>query len=209
MAYTEEDGAANPDAGSVAQPPVLAPLEMAPVGPASAETTKVEAAKVETVQVKTAQAPVAASPIAASPIVGQAAATRATALRDRVAPAVERLLAEQVAAWNAGDLERFMDVYWRSDDLRFVSNQETMQGWRRTLESYVERYGGADVGPGSLGRLELEDLDVKLITDDVAITVGSYKVSQNGAESNGVFSLVMRNIDGAWRIVHDHSSQRE
>ncbi len=34
---------------------------------------------------------------------------------------ISSVLAEQVAAWNAGDIDAFMQPYWRSEELTFIS----------------------------------------------------------------------------------------
>ena len=45
--------------------------------------------------------------------------TTATAqLKDE--SAIKKTLNEQLAAWNAGDVNRFMATYWQSDSLMFI-----------------------------------------------------------------------------------------
>jgi ketosteroid isomerase-like protein len=107
----------------------------------------------------------------------------------------------QVAAWNEGNLQAFMDIYWKSDDLKFVSGTTITKGWSSTLKQYRERYSN---GAG-LGRLTLGKPDVQMVTDDVAVITGRFHHSADEASTSGAFSLVMRRFDGLWRIVHDHS----
>ncbi|WP_411819768.1 nuclear transport factor 2 family protein [Hyphococcus formosus] len=111
----------------------------------------------------------------------------------------------QAAAWNEGNLEAFMETYWKSDDLKFVSNTSITRGWSSTMKRYRETYGGG----ATLGQLGFEKLDVKMITDDVATVTGRFNLDQDGELSSGTFSLVMRRDNGAWRIVHDHTSSDE
>src|SRR5206468_651044 len=40
--------------------------------------------------------------------------------------AIRKVLEEQVAAWNKGDLEAFMTGYWNSADLTFSSGKQTI-----------------------------------------------------------------------------------
>ncbi|MBB5518357.1 DUF4440 domain-containing protein [Amphiplicatus metriothermophilus] len=122
--------------------------------------------------------------------------------RLRSAPEVIRATLEaQAAAWNDGDLEAFMKVYWNSPDMRFVSGSSVSRGWAAALKRYRERYGQGD----SLGYLSFENLDVQMIEDDVAIVVGRFLLERAEGNGAGAFTLVMRRIDGAWRIVHDHT----
>src|SRR5215472_2942119 len=50
--------------------------------------------------------------------------------------AILALLNEQTAAWNRGDLERFMNGYWKSDETEFVSALGVSRGWQALLERY-------------------------------------------------------------------------
>ena len=117
---------------------------------------------------------------------------------------VRATLAAQAAAWNEGNLDAFMNGYWRNDGLKFVSNGEITKGWSATQRRYRDRYG-ADEG---LGQLKIERLDVQLVTEDVAVVTGRIKHAQEDKQAEGVFSLVMRRDSGTWRIVHDHTATR-
>lgn len=115
---------------------------------------------------------------------------------------IRATLMAQAAAWNEGDLDGFMDAYWKSDRLKFVSGVSMTKGWDATLKRYRDRYSG---GAG-LGRLGFERLDVELVTDDVAVVTGRFNLERQGEASSGMFSLVMRRDNGAWRVVHDHTN---
>src|SRR5262245_34598103 len=53
---------------------------------------------------------------------------------------IRRVLTEQDAAWNKGDLEGYMAGYWKSSDLSFFSGKDRTRGWQATLERYVKKY---------------------------------------------------------------------
>ncbi|MEM9617635.1 MAG: DUF4440 domain-containing protein [Pseudomonadota bacterium] len=110
----------------------------------------------------------------------------------------------QVAAWNEGNLDAFMETYWKSDKLKFVSGNKVTQGWSATQKKYRERHGDND---GDLGRLSLDKTDFVQITDDVGVVTGRFNLVKDGASSAGAFSLVMKRVDGMWRIAHDHSTE--
>ncbi|GJL92530.1 nuclear transport factor 2 family protein [Hyphococcus sp.] len=118
------------------------------------------------------------------------------------ADVVRATLMAQAAAWNEGDLDGFMNGYWKNDELKFVSGGNITKGWDATLKRYRDRYSG---GSG-LGQLGFEKLDVELVTDNVAVVTGRFNLLNNGVNSTGLFTLVMRRDNGAWRIVHDHTS---
>ncbi|MEM9170100.1 MAG: hypothetical protein AAGC56_10640, partial [Pseudomonadota bacterium] len=86
-------------------------------------------------------------------------------LRDARAPrpapeVIRQVLKAQAAAWNDGDIAGFMEGYWKSPRLRFVSGQTVTRGWESTLNRYRERYGDGD----ALGQLDFDDLDVTMIS---------------------------------------------
>ena len=114
---------------------------------------------------------------------------------------IRHTLEAQAAAWNEGDLDAFMGGYWKDQNLRFVSGTEVTRGWSRTLKRYRARYGeGAE-----MGELAFDKVDVKMVTDDVAVVVGRFALARAGVEDSGVFSLVMKRMRDRWRIVHDHT----
>lgn len=117
--------------------------------------------------------------------------------------AIYQVLDEQAAAWNRGDLDAFMDGYWRSPDLVFTSGARVQRGWRTTLDRYRSSYGDS---PASMGHLAFHDVEVHPLSDDAAWVLGRWRLEREGGESGGVFTLVFRRIDGRWRIVHDHTS---
>ena len=126
--------------------------------------------------------------------------------RDGTAP-VRALLDAQVAAWNRGDLEGFMAGYWRSPGLVFCSGATVSKGWDATLERYRKRYQAEG---GEMGKLRFESLEVEPLGPDAAFARGEYWLRMSdGQQPHGRFTLVLRRLSGAWRIVHDHTSAAE
>ncbi len=115
---------------------------------------------------------------------------------------IRATLAAQAAAWNEGNLDAFMATYWKSDDLKFVSGIDVTKGWSATMKRYRERYAD-DSGLGWLG---FDRVEVTMTTDDVAVVTGRFTHSKGEQATSGVFSMVMRRLNGVWRIVHDHTS---
>jgi hypothetical protein len=61
-----------------------------------------------------------------------------------------------------------------------------------------------------MGRLRFDAVEVVLLGEDAALARGAWRlVTSDGKEPHGLFTLILRRIDGAWRIVHDHTSQGE
>jgi ketosteroid isomerase-like protein len=122
---------------------------------------------------------------------------------DAIRTAVESMLRTQEDAWNRGDIDAFVDHYWKSDDLTFSSEGKTTRGWNATLARYRERYGT----PEKMGRLSLSGLEITPLGDSAALVLGQWKLERESEPVSGNFSLVLRKLDGRWVIVHDHTSR--
>ena len=53
---------------------------------------------------------------------------------------IMRVLMNQQAAWNDGNLEGFMNGYWESDSLSFIGKKGITKGWQQTLDNYKKSY---------------------------------------------------------------------
>lgn len=115
------------------------------------------------------------------------------------------ILERQAAEWNQGDLEKFMDAYWRSEQLTFSSGGKTTRGWNATLDRYRERYADK----AAMGQLTFSELEVTPLGSEAALMLGRWHLVAHGEDYEGNFSLVWRQIDGQWKIIHDHSSAVE
>ena len=134
------------------------------------------------------------------------AACTATSVTD--ATAIEAVLHRQQSAWNRGDIETFMaEGYWRSAQLSFYSGGRVSKGFDSVLAGYIRRYreGGAETG-----QLEFSELDIDVLGADAAVVRGRWDVDFAAkTDVGGLFTLIFRKTDGAWRIVHDHTSSDE
>ena len=117
--------------------------------------------------------------------------------------AIRKVLDEQAAAWNRGDLEGYMAGYWKSQETTFYSGATVTSGWQATLDRYRAHYQA----PGQeMGHLEFSELEIQVLSPTSAVVYGHWKLTKKGSEPHGLFTLVMRKLPEGWRIVHDHSS---
>jgi ketosteroid isomerase-like protein len=116
-----------------------------------------------------------------------------------------RVLDEQRAAWNRGDLDAFLAGYEPSDRLLFTSGGKIQQGFDATREKYRGRYGEA---PETMGQLSFEILDVRALGScaDAAIVLGRWGLTETPVAGSGVFSVIFERHGKRWEIVHDHTS---
>jgi ketosteroid isomerase-like protein len=116
---------------------------------------------------------------------------------------IRNILARQTAAWNRGDLNEFMETYWKSKDLTFSGGGRTTRGWQATLDRYKSRYAP----PNEMGVLRFEQLEISMLADTISLVLGNWHLKmKDGSDRTGNFSLVCKKFEGQWRIVHDHSS---
>lgn len=122
-----------------------------------------------------------------------------------VSAQVVAVMRAQEAAWNRGDLAAFMELgYWHSPELTFFSGGEVSRGFDEMLARYRRNYEGAGKERGTLA---FTQLDVVPLADGVAMARGRWDLDYAAKKDvGGLFTLVLRRIDGVWRIVHDHTS---
>lgn len=123
-------------------------------------------------------------------------------IEDEEIAAIRAVLNDQQAAWNAGDVDAFMEGYWRSQDLRFASGGTVTRGWAETLRRYQVRYPDR----AAMGVLSFDDLDIVLTAPDAGVVFGHWSLAREDDAPGGLFTLVFRKIYGAWVVVHDHTS---
>jgi beta-aspartyl-peptidase (threonine type) len=134
-------------------------------------------------------------------VVRQDARLRRIHPNDDLLDALTAILDVQAAAWNRGDIDGFMEHYWKSEDLTFSSGGKTTRGWQTTRDNYKLRYPTRE----RMGKLTFDQLEVFPLGDNAALLLGHWHLDRTGPVG-GNFSLVFRRIDGAWVIVHDHTS---
>ena len=116
--------------------------------------------------------------------------------------AIRAVLEAQVAAWNDGDIDRFMKGYWNSPTTTFAGAAGLKRGWRAVLERYRHDYPNRQ----AMGKLEFSDLEVTALAPDAALVIGRWRLERADDRSGGVFTLVFRRFPEGWRITHDHTS---
>lgn len=126
----------------------------------------------------------------------------ATAQDTGSAKAIRKVMDDQAAAWNRGDLEGYMQGYWRSDKLKFVSGDRITYGWQATLDNYRKKYNTRAL----MGTLTFSDVEITVLSRDAAFVVGSWALAREKDAPRGKFTLLFRKLKGGWRIVTDHSS---
>lgn len=115
---------------------------------------------------------------------------------------IRTLLQRQTQAWNRGDLEEFMQTYWKSDSLMFVGKSGVTWGWQQTLEHYKEGYPDKT----AMGQLAFDIIQIKKISKDHFYVTGKWMLKRAADSPGGHYTLLIKLIKGQWKIIADHSS---
>jgi ketosteroid isomerase-like protein len=116
--------------------------------------------------------------------------------------AIRNSMAEQLNAWNTGNLDRFMLTYWQSDSLKFIGKSGITYGWQKTLENYKKGYPDT----AAMGKLDFNILEVKKLSVLYYFVVGKWHLTRSIGDVSGHFTLLFKKIKNKWVIVVDHSS---
>lgn len=116
--------------------------------------------------------------------------------------AIRAVLDQQVAAWNRGDIEGFMDGYWRSPNTVFISGDSVTKGWQTVLDRYKKGYDSRE----KMGQLSFTDLEFNIVNKTTAIVTGHWELKREKDKPKGRFTLIFRKVKEGWRVVHDHTS---
>ena len=116
--------------------------------------------------------------------------------------AIIELLHEQDQCWNRGEIEGFMDTYWKNDSLMFIGKSGVTYGWHNTMNNYKRGYPDT----ASMGKLDFKLIKIQRLSRNYYSVVGKWHLSRSIGDLQGHFTLLMRKIKGQWKIIADHSS---
>jgi uncharacterized protein (TIGR02246 family) len=114
---------------------------------------------------------------------------------------IRAVMDAQLAAWNRGDIDGFLEGYIKSPDLIFASRGTFARGWDPLLERYKVAYP-----TGNMGTLRFDGVEIHPMGEDHAWVIGSWYLDLADTSPHGAFTLVFQKTDDGWKIIHDHSS---
>lgn len=117
--------------------------------------------------------------------------------------AITAVLNAQVVAWNRGDVDAFLQGYWRSPEVSFAGASGFTKGWDSVRDRYKKNYADR----AAMGTLDFSGLEFRFLGPDAALVLGHWHLKREKGDVGGVFSLVWQRFPEGWRIVHDHTSQ--
>jgi ketosteroid isomerase-like protein len=136
-----------------------------------------------------------------SPLYGASILHRSSSNED-VGTAIHAVLAAQDSAWNRGDIDGFMAGYARNNGTLFISGDSVTRGWQTVHDRYRKKYNTR----AKMGTLSFSDLEIRKISGDAALAIGTWSLQRAGDRPHGKFTLLFRRLPEGWRIVLDHTS---
>lgn len=115
---------------------------------------------------------------------------------------IRNVLETQRLAWNDGNVEKFMEAYWKSDSLMFIGKSGVTYGWQNTMDNYKKGYPDT----AAMGKLTFNILEVKRLSVLYFSVVGKWHLTRSIGDVEGHFTLLIKKIKNKWVIVSDHSS---
>jgi len=114
---------------------------------------------------------------------------------------VGALLEAQLVQWNLGNIDGFMEGYWDSPEMRFVSSKSVIMGHPKLTEMYKKSFPKRD----DMGKLKFAVNDKKWMGEEVLSVLGQWEVLTEDTTRSGNFCLFFMEVDEGWRIVEDHT----
>ena len=115
---------------------------------------------------------------------------------------IRSLLQKQVEAWNRGNIDEFMQGYWKNDSLKFIGKSGVTYGYNQTLANYKKNYDDTV----KMGKLSFDLLEVNKLSPEHYFVLGKWFLKRSIGNIGGYYTLLLRKIKGKWVIVVDHTS---
>lgn len=112
-----------------------------------------------------------------------------------------KVMNDQQIAWNNGDLEGFMQGYWKSEEMMFIGKSGPNYGWQKTLDNYKKSYPTKE----KMGTLSFTDQKIKMLGKNYAHVFGKWKLARKDGDLGGIYTLVFQKFKDGWKVISDHT----
>ena len=115
---------------------------------------------------------------------------------------IQAILDNQIAAWNNGNLDAFMNGYLETDSLVFIGKNGPTYGYKNTLANYKKSYPDTS----HMGKLNFDIVSMKPLGPNYYFVIGKWHLQRTVGDLNGVYTLLLKKTKDGWKIIADHSS---
>jgi ketosteroid isomerase-like protein len=115
---------------------------------------------------------------------------------------IRKQMGDQVRAWNQGNIEDFMKIYWKDDSLAFIGHGGISYGYNNTLNNYKKNYSDSL----QMGKLFFMLIRLKRLSPEYYFVIGKWYLKRQIGDLSGYYTILFQKIKGKWYIITDHSS---
>lgn len=117
--------------------------------------------------------------------------------------AILEVMDAEIRAWNAGNIEAYVDLYAPHDSTRMLYTTGAVYG-KDSILAFYKKYWPKE----RMGKLSFSDVRLERLSDEYYFTSGYFHVTYpDGSRKNinGRFSGLMKKMKGKWYLYTDHS----
>jgi hypothetical protein len=120
---------------------------------------------------------------------------------------VYAVVLHQIEAWNAHDIDAYLETFEKSPAMVAVEDGAVITGWQNLHDKWVRAFHDRDV----MGRAAASRVQIKMTGIDTAFVLSHYTISygQSPHVVVGVDSSTMRRTNGVWHIIYAHTTSIE
>ena len=115
-------------------------------------------------------------------------------LRAQDKQAIINVLETQRTAWNKGDIDTYMQGYWKSDSLMFIGHAAPTYGWQPTLVGYKRAYPDK----AAMGQLTFDIMKINILDLTTAFVLGTWHLRRGKAGLGGYFTRRFSKVNWNW-----------
>lgn len=107
--------------------------------------------------------------------------------------------------WNGGDMDAYLDTYWKSAEMSLMFGNKSVRGWQALAELFRSSWATEE----AMGDFTASDIVISLLSSDTVIASGAFTHVFPDETIEGSFTHVWKQFeDGQWRIAHEHTSRK-
>jgi ketosteroid isomerase-like protein len=117
---------------------------------------------------------------------------------------VTKVILAQQAAWNTGDLDRYVSFYKDAPDTEAILAAPTM-GLAAIRNAYHINFPNRD----AMGAIENSEVNVRALGENFALATGKYhlqRTKKGGGDAFGTFTQVFEKTSAGWQIIFSENT---
>jgi uncharacterized protein (TIGR02246 family) len=115
------------------------------------------------------------------------------------AQVVYESLLSQFDGWNSHDINRYLELYWKSSQLLFIADTEQLNGWQTVHDALTKGYPN----PSLMGFAKPDRIQIRLLAPRLAYCLIWVKFSFPDPKKTvaEVRTVVLQKFDEGWKII--------